>query len=113
MHVLAPASLDNLIARRETVYLTRQTLVECLVVSTRPQDRNGLGMTPAEAEAELGRLEAAFPVLPENDAAYAEWRRLVIRHGVTGVRSYDARLVGSMVAHGVTHILTFNVDDFR
>jgi predicted nucleic acid-binding protein len=61
----------------------------------------------------LARLENQFPVLPDTDAAYAEWRRLVTTHGVTGFRSYDARLVASMLVHEVTHILTFNVEDFQ
>lgn len=32
---------------------------------------------------------------------------------MTGFRSYDTRLVASMLVHRVTHILTFNVEDFR
>jgi hypothetical protein len=77
------------------------------------RDGNGLALTPEQAEAELARLENQFPVLPDTAAVYAEWRRLVTTHGVTGFRSYDARLVATMRVHGVTHILTFNVDDFR
>jgi len=30
-----------------------------------------------------------------------------------GKPSHDARLVAAMLAHGVTHILTFNDTDFR
>ena len=73
----------------------------------------GLAMTPEQAQPELARLEHQFPVLPDTDVVYAEWRRLVTTHGVTGFRAYDARLVASMLVHGVTHILTFNTEDFR
>ena len=31
---------------------------------------------------------------------------------VLGVQVHDARLVAAMIAHNVTHILTFNVTDF-
>ncbi|HEY9611556.1 hypothetical protein [Allocoleopsis sp.] len=30
-----------------------------------------------------------------------------------GKRVHDARLVAVILAHGVTHLLTFNPDDFR
>ena len=37
---------------------------------------------------------------------------LVIDYRVSGVQVHDARLVAAMLAHGVTHILTFNTADF-
>ena len=44
---------------------------------------------------------------------YAEWRKLVTGYGMSGKKSHDARLVACMKVHGVTHVLTFSVDDFR
>ena len=41
-----------------------------------------------------------------------EWRRLVVNYGVSGVQVHDARLVATMLVHDVTHILTFNTQDF-
>jgi len=69
-------------------------------------------MTAVQAEAELHRLEGQFPLLADTPAVYHEWRRLVTAYGVVGVRAHDTRLVASMVAHQVTHLLTFNVPDF-
>ena len=43
---------------------------------------------------------------------YLEWRRLVVTFGVLGVQVHDARLVAVMKTNDVTHILTFNADDF-
>jgi predicted nucleic acid-binding protein len=110
----APAleALAGLVRSGETVYIAPQNLYEFWVVATRPVERNGLGMTAAEAEAELSRLEAHFPLLNDTPAVYQEWRRLVAAYGVVGVRAHDARLVASMLAHGITHLLTFNVPDF-
>lgn len=51
--------------------------------------------------------------LAEDDAIYTEWRKLVSSYGVSGKTSHDARLVAAMKVHGVTHVLTFNVEDFR
>ena len=37
---------------------------------------------------------------------------LVATHVVKGKKVHDARLVTVMLAHGVTHLLTFNTSDF-
>jgi predicted nucleic acid-binding protein len=102
-----------LFRQREAVYVTPQNLYEFWVVATRPVERNGLGMTASQAETELARLEVQFPLLPDTPAIYPEWRRLVTAHGVVGVRAHDTRLVAAMLVHGITHLLTFNGDDFR
>jgi predicted nucleic acid-binding protein len=60
----------------------------------------------------LARIEPSVFRLPDSDAVYPEWRRIVTAHGVCGKTTHDARLVAAMVVHGVKHILTFNVDDF-
>jgi predicted nucleic acid-binding protein len=106
-------AIAALLRRGEQVLITPQNLVEFWAVSTRPVDRNGLGLTIEAAAAELARLQAYFPVLPETPALIAEWQQLVVTHRVIGLKVYDARLVASMLVHGVTHILTFNVEDFR
>jgi predicted nucleic acid-binding protein len=54
-----------------------------------------------------------FPLLLDTSAIYPEWERLVSTYEVKGVNVHDARLVAAMLIHGLTHILTFNIDDFR
>jgi hypothetical protein len=44
---------------------------------------------------------------------FTHWRQLVSAYRVIGRRVHDARLVAAMLTHGVTHLLTFNRDDFR
>jgi predicted nucleic acid-binding protein len=113
MYTDAQQALTTLRAQGETPCLLPQNLVEFWAVTTRPVLRNGLGFSSAQAEAELSQIEALFPVLPDVPAVFPEWRRIVIAHGVVGVNVYDARLVAAMLVHGVTHLLTFNADDFR
>ncbi|AFZ27323.1 putative nucleic acid-binding protein, contains PIN domain [Cylindrospermum stagnale PCC 7417] len=105
-------ALGILRQRKEDCYLTHQNLVEFWRSATRPVERNGLGMSLAEAEAELKRLETLFPILPDIPEIYPEWKRLVLKYGVMGVNVHDARLVAVIIAHGLTHILTFNLKDF-
>jgi predicted nucleic acid-binding protein len=79
-------------------------------VCTRPTTaRGGLGLS---VEATEMRLERHFPVLPDSPSVYERWKLLVVAHRVFGVNVHDARLVATMVVHGVTHILTANVKDF-
>ena len=71
-----------------------------------------MGRTAAEAEAQVNRLKALFPLLLDIPAIYQEWERLVIAHAAIGVNVHDARLLAAMLAHNLTHILTFNTSDF-
>ncbi len=91
---------------------TPQNCVEFWNVATRPKERNGFGLAPAQADRLLRLVERLFPLLPDSPAVYTEWRRLVVSFGVSGVQVHDARLVAAMSVHGVTHILTFNTADF-
>ena len=112
MNADAVNALNALRGRGEQLHIVPQNLIEFWNVYTRPLDRNGLGRTAAEAEAKVKRLKSLFPLLLDTPAIYQEWERLVITHGVIGVNVHDARLVGAMLVHGLTHILTFNTTDF-
>ena len=79
---------------------------------TRPVSRNGLGLTIAEAEREVRAIEAGMSLLPDGEAIYREWRRIVVEYHVSGVQVHDARLAAAMYIHSVGHILTQNVTDF-
>lgn len=112
-HETARRAIESLLLSGETVHITSQNVVECWNVLTRPTERNGFGMTPAEADAETQQMESVFPLLPDTPAIYTHWRRLVAQHNVSGVQVHDARLVAVMLTHGITHLLTFNTDDFK
>ncbi len=80
---------------------------------TRPVSRNGFGLTAAEADREVRVIEAGMSLLSDNESIYREWRRIVVQHAVSGVQVYDARLAAAMLVHGIKHLLTQNVTDFR
>jgi predicted nucleic acid-binding protein len=79
---------------------------------TRPVIRNGFGLTTADAELEVRAIDAGMSFLPDSEAVYREWRRIVLGCDVSGVQVHDARLAASMYVHRVHHILTLNVSDF-
>ncbi len=99
--------------RGDVPCLVPQVLYEFWVIATRPIAVNGLGFTPAQADAELGRVLGLFPLFfPDTAAIFPEWRRLVVAHQVSGLPAHDARLVAAMNIHGLTHLLTFNTAHF-
>jgi predicted nucleic acid-binding protein len=49
----------------------------------------------------------------DTPACYLEWEQLAKRYGVKGKQAHDAKLVASMIAHGIPAILTLNSSDFQ
>ena len=109
---IARAAVRTLRANGHQCRATSQNFMEFWNVSTRPINRNGFGLTPLETDRLLRRAERLFLVLPDLPAAYSKWRQLVVTYGVSGVQVHDARLVATIISHGVTHVLTFNTADF-
>lgn len=98
---------------REGLFIAPQNLIELWNVATRPADKNGLGLSPDDAEKEVTRLKEFFVLLPDTERVYPEWEKLVSTYKVKGAKVHDTRLVAFMVVNGLSHILTFNVKDFR
>ena len=69
-------------------------------------------MTPLATDQLLRIIEQHFPLLPDSPNVYSGWRQLVVTYNVSGVKVHDARLVAAMICQGVTHILTFDTEDF-
>lgn len=106
------AALDRLKDAGETMRAAPQNFVEFRSVATRPLAVNGLGLTTAEADAELDRFGLLFPPLPE-DGFYPVWRDLCRRAGVSGKQVHDTRLAAVCINTGVGTVLTWNPSDFR
>lgn len=112
-HDEAAAAVEALLSRGEDLCITPQVVVEFWCAATRPVEANGLGIEPSFLAAYVGGLLADFSMLEDNKDVFPEWLGLVASHGVRGKKTHDTRLAAVMLAHGVDHLLTFNVDDFR
>jgi predicted nucleic acid-binding protein len=112
LHGEVVAALTTLLRQGETLAFLPQNIREFWNVATRPVAHNGLGFTPAQVDGEVTRIEALLTLLLDHPATYAEWRRLVVAHAVSGVQVHDAYLVAAMNVHGISHILTLNEEDF-
>ena len=108
-HAIATQALLELHRRSEVVHITPQVLVEFRSTATRPKAQNGLGLSPADADAKAAVFEATFALLAETPDIYPAWKALVVGLGVIGKQVHDARLVAVCHVHAITHLLTFNV----
>lgn len=70
-------------------------------------------MTPEEANNEVIKFETLLPLKPDVTTIYQQWRLLLVKYNVQGVNIHDARLTAAVIAHELTHVLTFNVRDFK
>lgn len=105
-------SIRELLAKGHQLHTTLQNFAEFWNVSTRPVFQNSMGLSLAETDDLLDELESMFTLIPDLPEVYPEWRDLIVNYSVSGVQVHDARLVATMIVHGVTHILTFNTSDF-
>ena len=111
-HMLVDAALARLAGQGTTLFYAHQNIAELWNAMTRPIARNGLGLTVADASRVVQAIESGMSLLPDNEAVYREWRRIVVQYGVSGVQVHDARLAAAMYVHHVDHLLTLNVADF-
>ncbi len=113
MHMDSTRSIELSIHHGEIVSVIPQNLIEFWAVATRPTLNNGLGMSVDETAQHIAAFKTVFQLLPDSDSIFKEWQRLVVRHQVLGKQAHDARLVAAMLAHNLTHLLTFNDADFK
>lgn len=113
VNLLAGRATATLLRQQNRVYVTSQNIIEFWVVATRPAQVNGLGWSVTQARTEIEQILSQFPQLEETPQIFPHWFNLVTRYQLQGKRVHDARLVAVMLAHRITHLLTFNPDDFR
>ena len=110
---VAEGAIENLRLSGESLSIFPQNLIEFWAVATRPFANNGLGLSVAQAEAQVHKLKAMFVLLDDRPEIYSLWERVVIRYQVTGKQAHDARIVAAMKLHDLSHLLTFNDSDFK
>jgi predicted nucleic acid-binding protein len=111
-HSRAIHAVLTLEQRGEILLVAPQSLIEFRNFSTRPKKYNGLGLTPAEAEAHIADFKADFQLIPESPDVFPAWEAIAHATGVIGKQVHDARLVAICQVAGVASILTFNVTHF-
>ncbi|MBO1049112.1 MAG: PIN domain-containing protein [Dolichospermum sp. DEX182a] len=113
MHLDTQRAILKLKKQGEFLCIIPQNIIEFWAVATRPLDKNGLGLSITQAEEESEKLKKIFILELDTPQIFIEWESFVIKYQVMGKQVHDARLAAAMVAHNITHLLTFNIDDFK
>src|SRR5262245_8753989 len=110
---LAVASADKLLLQNAKLCMVPQNLYEFWSVASRPKSLNGLGLSLSDVQKVIAGFKRYYTLRDEVSAFCSEWEKLVSQHSIIGKNVHDARLVAAMVVHGITHLLTFNKQDFQ
>ena len=111
-HARALRAVERLRAKSSPLWISRQVLREYLAVVTRPQ-ATAPGLPMKQALADVQSFRSVFEVADDSPAVLDRLLRILAEHPGAGRQVHDANLVATMVAHGVTRLLTFNTADFR
>ena len=109
LRVDARRAVKSLYRQGEQLLCFPQNLVEFWNASTRPADANGLGFSPEQAARYVDRFQTLLRLLPETAEIFPAWRKLVLKHRVSGIRVHDARIVAAMTVHPNGRSLTVAV----
>jgi predicted nucleic acid-binding protein len=110
-HTAAVGKLQTLIAAGSPLWVSRQMFREYLAVMSRP----GTLTTPLPMSAlvaDITTFESSFSVAEDGPGVTAELLALLLRVPCLGKQIHDANIVATMLANGLSNVLTHNVADF-
>ena len=111
-HDAARASLERAFRDPEPLRISRQIMREYLAVVTRSQTWT-VAITHEEALDDVSRLIGSFEILEDGPVVTESLVALCREVPAGGRQIHDANIVATMLAHGESRLLTFNVSDFR
>ncbi len=111
-HAVALSAAIKLHRDGEELMIAPQCVYEFWSVATRPASVGGLDLSTAEVLVQVARLNSYIAMVAAPLKLYETWLDLVAQHHVIGKQVHDARLAAFMIAHGIEHLLTFNIADF-
>jgi len=95
-----------------SLYLSGQILREYLVVATRKDSENGLGMKPEEALSNITEFRKCIHFLDETSGVIQRLLEMVGQHQLKGKKIHDANIAATMIDNGLVQVLTLNGNDF-
>lgn len=114
MFSAADSAIKTLLGNLDALYISPQVIAEYWrVLTSDGSQRGGFGWSVRQADLEVQQMEYDYPMLHDSPFVYGKWRQIILATSSTGASVYDARLAATMLAHDLTHILTFNVKDFN
>ena len=109
----AEMAIDTLDRQGHVLLIVPQNVYEFWTAATKSAEANGLGIGTDEAALYVERFLSMFQFRADTPLVFQYWFELVRDNSVSGTNAYDGRLAAARLAHGISHILTFNIKDFR
>jgi predicted nucleic acid-binding protein len=111
-HLSAVDAVTSLRTAGHRLAVVPQVFYELWSVSTRPAVNNGLGFSVEQSLEDQRRILESSELFEDDSGVFDAWRDLIAKYAILGKQAHDARLVAAMVRHGLTHLLSFNGQDF-
>ena len=108
----ALALLERMEVNQAPLWISGQILREYLAVVTRPQGQFP-GLSMAYALERVRFFSQRFWIADDGPEIRSQLLTLLATYPTAGKQVHDANIVATMLANGVTHLLTNNVADFR
>jgi predicted nucleic acid-binding protein len=112
-HAAASMMLQQADAAGDELWISSQIMREYLAVVTRPQPGGPPPLTMPAAVDQVRLMLQRFQVVGDGPDTRAQLLTLLTAYPVAGRQVHDANIVATMLANGITRLLTFNIADFR
>ncbi len=112
LRATAITRLQDLEAAGGELWISRQTLREYLCAMTKPGLVAGAAMSLPSLIADVQNFAADLELAEDGPAVTANLLALLMAVPAGGKQVYDANIVATMQAHGITKLLTHNTADF-
>ena len=112
-HAAAVEMLRQAQAAGSELWISSQIAREYLAAVTRPQPNGPPSLTMATAVAQVRLIMQRFQIIEDGPEIRAQLLVLLSAYPVAGKQVHDANIVATMLANGITRLLTFNSADFR
>lgn len=89
-----------------------QIIREYMAVATRPVEANGLELSPNDTINNADAFRKWLLFFAESETVSNKFRLLIERYHLSGTRILDANVTATMLAHGLSKIVTDNTGDF-
>lgn len=111
-HPLARSVFHTLSLIKAQPILGTQVIREYLVVATRPEKHNGLGLGIQEAAGNIAEFCKRASLVGETPASSSLFCRWAVQFQVVGKKLHDLQLLATIHQAGIRTLLTSNPGDF-
>ena len=111
-HIQCTDNLNKLLQAGTTLFISSQILREYFAVST---NRNIFKkpLTYKQAVSKMKEFLARFTLVHEKESTIHILITLIGQYAVSRQKIHDMNIVATMVDNDITHLLTYNVQDFK